>query len=223
MRYASLLGLALLAAAGVVGCGGSLGGNPSGGGGTGGLTGQGEAGVSPEIADYTWGDVTVHVAPTSELPGGLFVMEVTHPADPPGTSTTRSFGTASRLNPSNNGAYIGAGYTCRSPGLYEIVLYSCANHHRSETVAAASGCLAVAISQAGVMGEYLDLDGVHCQITSGTATINLPPPVWAPEASALPTSAANGWFGLQCTRTDGVELILGSKFVLPVQNWTLLC
>src|SRR5262245_49897901 len=110
MWCARVIGLVSLAAAAVVGCGSShLGGN--------GDAGAGGAGGSPEIADYLWGNVKVHVAPTTELPGGLFLMQVT---DPAGRNDTWSFADAVRWNP-NNGAYSGPATPVPAPAFTKSI------------------------------------------------------------------------------------------------------
>ncbi len=238
MRHALSCGLALLVL-GALGCGGSLGGDSTGGAGTGnansaGGTSGGGAGAdgggvgvggngggtsidgAAYIGDYTWGDVMVHVAPTSIAPG-TFVLKVTDLTTDPNVVVTSTYQSASGSN-SLDGAFGRAVYGCGSPAVTEVLLYTCA---RRGSVVAEPGCLSVYFDSSGLTGDYVSLSGAGCVINSGTASIHLPVPV--PAVDGAVPDAATGSFTLECDGSDGVRMQLNARFEIFVQSGFLLC
>lgn len=238
MRHALSCGLALLVL-GALGCGGSLGGDSTGRAGTGnansaggtsgggGVADGGSIGVSGDgggtsidgaayIGDYTWGDVMVHVAPTSIAPG-TFALEVTDLTTTPNVAVTSTYQSASGSNPLE-GAFARAVYGCGSGAVTEVLLYTCA--HKGSVVAE-PGCLSVYFDSSGLTGDYVSLSGAGCVIKSGTADIHLPVPL-PPVDGALP-DAATGSFMLECDGNDGARLQLNARFAIFVQSGFLLC
>lgn len=238
MRPVSSSGLALLVL-GAFGCGGSLGadssghvgsGNAADAGGTtrsgvgadGGSIGVGSDGGGTTVdgaayvGDYAWGDVMVHVAPTSVAPGA-FVLEVTDLTTNPNVVETSTFQSASRSN-SLEGAFGRAVYGCESGAVTEVLLYTCAHQG---SVVAEPGCLSVYFDSSGPMGDYVSPSGVACVIKSGTADIHLPVPL--PPVDGVPADAATGSFMLECDGSGGARLQLKARFDIFVQSGFLRC
>jgi hypothetical protein len=230
MRRALSSGPALLLL-GALGCGGSLGGDATGradtgiaggAGADGGSVGVGgsDGGASVDgaayIGDYTWGDVMVHVGPTSIVPG-TFVLEVTDLTTNPNVVVTSTYQSAAGSN-SLDGAFGRAVYGCASDAVTEILLYTCAHQG---SVVAEPGCLSVYFDSSGPMGDYVSLSGVGCVIKSGTADIQLPLPV--PPVNGARPDAATGSFMLECDGSDGARMQLNARFEIFVQSGFLLC
>jgi len=222
-----------LVAAGMAGCGGNLGVAPDGGaggsagtngrGGTTGAGGRSTAGStgtagSPYIADYTWGGVTVHVAPTSTGPSGLVLM--VNDRRTPDQVTITSFPGATRWYPID-GAYASATFGCVSPAIIQVEINTC-DYYASSTPP--PGCLRVNFHSYGVGGDFVQANGAHCPINAGTATINVPPPDLAVSVDGgPPPDLAMGTFMLECADSGGTTLQLAAQFAIPVQSSFLLC
>jgi hypothetical protein len=208
--------LALLAA-GTAGCDGALSTGLTGGAGSGGTTGGGGgAAGSPDPTDYRWGDVSVHVGPTSAdvLGFSLQVLDAAHPD----ALTVSTVPAASGPN-AHDGAYAAALYRCVSPGLYEVDTFNCWPGDHAVT---APGCVAIQFTEAAVTGSYTDANGDGCGITGGSATIDLPPP-GARSIDGGPPDPVVGTFKLDCAHADGTHLLLTGRFVVPVDLPILIC
>ena len=194
-------------------------GDMTGRAGTSGVSYDAGPGDSPYNGDYVWGDVAIHVGPTSVLPGYL-LLQVSDPAVPGTGIAAGTYPSATHFSP-NDGAYVMAHFGCSGGSLYQIDIYSCAN----ETVVGGTalfGCIGVTFIERGVTGNFIGNDGVRCDVRGGIATMDLPPPnPVAPTDGGPPAPAASGTFLLDCARGDGTELLLESKFELPVA-WRLL-
>jgi hypothetical protein len=238
MRPTSSSGLALLVL-GAFGCGGSLGGDSSGRVGSGDANGAGGTASSGARADggsigvgsdgggtsvdgaayignYTWGDVMVHVAPTSIAPG-TFVLEVTDLTTNPNVVVTSTYQSASGSNPLE-GAFGRAVYGCASGAVTEVLLYTCAHQG---SVVADPGCLSVYFDSSTLTGDYVSLSGASCVIKSGTANIQLPVPL--PPVDGTPPDAATGSFMLECDGNNGARMQLNARFDIFVRSGFLLC
>jgi len=217
-----LLGAGAVLATAAIGCGGSLV-KPDGGAGTiSGSGGDGPGGAGGAAEGYNWAGAIVSVAPTSAAPSNM-TMVVEDQASPPALSTTLPFSPTTRWDPTD-GAGIAAQYTCSSPGLYAITFVTCANQNHIDRGPAAPGCLLAIFTAGGTTGSFIHPSGAYCDITSAKATIQLPPPNWAPPSDGgPPPDAAVGTFEFNCENTDGTHLFLGGQFILPVSSWTLLC
>lgn len=217
MRPAPSSGLALLVL-GAFGCGGSLSGAGADGGSIGVGDKRGDTSVdgAAYIGDYTWGDVTVRVAPTSIAPG-TFVLDVTDLTTIPNVVVTSTFQSASGSNPPD-GAFGRAVYSCAAGAVTEVLLYTCIHQG---SVVADPGCLSVYFDSSGLTGDYVSLSGASCVIKSGTANIQLPVPL--PPVDGAPPDAATGSFMLECDGNGGARMQLNARFDIFVQPGFLLC
>lgn len=240
MSYAWGSGVALLAVA-AVGCGGALTGGAGGAGGNGGdgvMTGgagtSGAAGIaggsydagptgSPYDGDYVWGNVSIHVGPTTTAPGNL-VLQVSDPAAPGTVISSATFPAATKSS-LNDGAYLKGHIGCGAGTVYQLDIYSCANEMFSSGTRT-PGCLGITFIQPAITGNFLSADGVRCDIQGGSATFNLPSPtstLVAPTDAGPPRPAGSGTFLLDCAQADGAHRLLEATFALPIDWQFLLC
>ncbi len=224
MRRAWTLGVCLV----VAGCGGALSGGVDGaGGGAAGSTGTGAAGGatagSPFLGTYTWGDVSVRIISTSMAPGYL-IVQVFDPTSPVG----RIFNYPSTTGwAPTDGAYVEARYGCASTALYQVDLHSCGSSSPVvvTTGAVTPACVDVSFNAQGITGSFVDTDGTRCDIGSGSAMFQIPPPDLdpSPEGPPSPPGTAGGQFKVDCARGDGTYLRLEGIFIIPAASSFLAC